>query len=623
LIGVAVGWAAIMAFKNPNAASDRANLIHAPVATSLTPNDNAEHRDFKQRLLAERAPDSTPKVSDDVAASHDKVEGSVPAIAVKPEMNSADSSSPAKVLDLPAVVGKAARKPDFVPLFNGKDLTGWNQDEKQRGNWRVVNHILTGGSGPAPSHLYTVRGDYKDFHLRVEARFNKGGRSGLYFRCPVGARLPENNPKWPEGYEATINNARIVRNSTGGIYPGVGNDVFITEFTTVSPERWFTLEVIVDGHAVATLVDGKSSGYHLDKKRLYSSGHIALQQYSPNTVIEFRKIEIKERSEGDQNDSKEIRRIQMGRVSRVAFSADGLDIVSGSFPNEHWRTSGGTHWFSGGAGAVRLLNTATGRTRKMMAGEGWPVTGLAVSSDGRFVASCPSVISHEPILIWDLKSGKHTHRLTIKDRVNKVTCTTLCFSSDGHRVLAGAIGGTVHSWDLDPEHELPTINLKAGPIRQEEFPAAVFTSDRRHLVTGRQNGLLEMWDVDDGNRLQTFSGRAEKVTCVACSVDERRILSGNSDGTVHLWDVASGKELRQMRSENWPVTCVALSPDSARALSADRYGLIQLWDLTNGKEVCRMEGHTMKANSVAFSPDGRRAVSGSDDRTVRLWQLPE
>ena len=133
------------------------------------------------------------------------------------------------------------RKAEFQPLFNGKDLTGWKTDPKQPGNWHVENGVLV-GSGPSISHLYTERDDFTDFHLRVEARFNKGGSSGVYFRCPFGPSLPADDPKWPDGFEATINNARIVRDSTGGLYPGVGNEVFITDFTHRCPSdsgsRW-------------------------------------------------------------------------------------------------------------------------------------------------------------------------------------------------------------------------------------------------------------------------------------------------------------------------------------------------------------------------------------------------
>ena len=82
---------------------------------------------------------------------------------------------------------------------------------------------------------------------------------------------------------------------------------------------------------LAVLVNGKSSAYKFARERLHPSGHIALQQYSPETVIEFRKIEIKELNRSDQKDPKEIRRFlgTTDRVTRVAFSPDGLGILSG------------------------------------------------------------------------------------------------------------------------------------------------------------------------------------------------------------------------------------------------------------------------------------------------------
>ena len=41
-------------------------------------------------------------------------------------------------------------------------------------------------------------------------------------------------------------------------------------------------------------VNGKTTADYTDDNRLFSSGHIALQQLDPSTVAEFRKIEIKE-----------------------------------------------------------------------------------------------------------------------------------------------------------------------------------------------------------------------------------------------------------------------------------------------------------------------------------------
>ena len=60
--------------------------------------------------------------------------------------------------------------------------------------------------------------------------------------------------------------------------------------------QWFTLEVIVEANHIVIKIDAITTADFTDEKRLFTSGHIALQQHTPDTVVEFRKIEIKESS---------------------------------------------------------------------------------------------------------------------------------------------------------------------------------------------------------------------------------------------------------------------------------------------------------------------------------------
>src|SRR5437879_2043773 len=68
----------------------------------------------------------------------------------------------------------------WVKLFNGKDLKGWKTHEKYPGKWTVKENILV--STGKVSHLYSERGDFKNFHVRAEVKINDKGNSGLYVR---------------------------------------------------------------------------------------------------------------------------------------------------------------------------------------------------------------------------------------------------------------------------------------------------------------------------------------------------------------------------------------------------------------------------------------------------------
>ncbi len=72
--------------------------------------------------------------------------------------------------------------PGFTPLFNGKDLDGWKTASKVPGKWSVEGGILA-GTGPPASSIMSPRADYKDFHLRADARISDGGAAALFFRA--------------------------------------------------------------------------------------------------------------------------------------------------------------------------------------------------------------------------------------------------------------------------------------------------------------------------------------------------------------------------------------------------------------------------------------------------------
>ncbi|HTU19359.1 MAG TPA: family 16 glycoside hydrolase, partial [Gemmataceae bacterium] len=188
-------------------------------------------------------------------------------------------------------------KKKWVSLFNGKNLDGWKTHPKQPGDWRVVKgangNVLT-GSGATAGYLYSERGDYKDFHLLVEARINDGGCGGIYVRAASNPHVAEDKAWNPTGYEAWINMTREDIDKTIRLY--VGDEGFVPSIheAPVPPNKWFRMEVIAQGDRIIVKVNDTTTADYQDKKRRFTSGHIALEQFGAATEIEFRKIEIKE-----------------------------------------------------------------------------------------------------------------------------------------------------------------------------------------------------------------------------------------------------------------------------------------------------------------------------------------
>ena len=75
-------------------------------------------------------------------------------------------------------------KGKWVNLFNGKDLTGWKSEAKHAGDWKAANGNII-GSAKGATALLTTRDDYKDFHLRLEARYQPGCECLVFTRAPA------------------------------------------------------------------------------------------------------------------------------------------------------------------------------------------------------------------------------------------------------------------------------------------------------------------------------------------------------------------------------------------------------------------------------------------------------
>ncbi len=178
--------------------------------------------------------------------------------------------------------GPVENRDRFLSLFNGKDKKGWKIHPSQPDNWRVENGILIGRAGLKNSHLYSEKGDYRDFHLRALVRINRGGNSGLDFRVPFGGA-------WGASYEAQIGGR------AGGQLTVCSRPVPRLTNLPLEDEEWLTFEVIADGKRLITLVEGTVVSDFVDEQPRHAEGHVALELTIDNrTVVEFRKIEIRE-----------------------------------------------------------------------------------------------------------------------------------------------------------------------------------------------------------------------------------------------------------------------------------------------------------------------------------------
>jgi WD40 repeat protein len=234
---------------------------------------------------------------------------------------------------------------------------------------------------------------------------------------------------------------------------------------------------------------------------------------------------------------------QMG----LAFSRDGRRLALGGMDGiaRAWEVETGDELAVGrghtlaeiglAACTVGLLGSPGGAGPLLAASALFPgrdptgaITALALSPDGRRLATVAGGISGVFGRIWDCETGQEVARFDVrKARINK-----LAFSPDGRR-LAGAAMGTedVRQWDATSGQELLPLR---GHRRYTSDLA--FTPDGRRLITVGADKTVRVWDPLTGNELLTLERHAAPVTAVVITSDGARVLTRDTGGTVLVWD---------------------------------------------------------------------------------------
>ncbi len=186
-----------------------------------------------------------------------------------------------EVRNFPQTPSKSGLLTSWQSLFNGRDLTGWRNNPDEAPHWTVENGMLVSrlpkGAAKTSSFLLTERSDYRDFHVRIEAKINEGGDSGFFFRFGEQgvASLQAQITAAPTGIGALLRHA----------------DTIVPSTAQVKPDTWFTLEVIVQGPQIVVLVDGQEIIRWNDPNEI-QGGPLALESGFPGTELWIRKVEV-------------------------------------------------------------------------------------------------------------------------------------------------------------------------------------------------------------------------------------------------------------------------------------------------------------------------------------------
>jgi hypothetical protein len=182
----------------------------------------------------------------------------------------------------------------WVPLFNGKDLSGWktNGDEK----WVVEDGAILGESTAEKYGYLTTEKTYSDFVLRLRFKCETDENSGVFLRSRITGVTPATGPDI-EGMQVEID----PRRHTGGLYESGGRQwVALPDAQgerAIKLHDWNELEIAAEGRHYVTRLNGVQIVDWSDPAPRFTTGVIGLQLHTGEGVkILFKDIYLRELS---------------------------------------------------------------------------------------------------------------------------------------------------------------------------------------------------------------------------------------------------------------------------------------------------------------------------------------
>lgn len=204
-----------------------------------------------------------------------------------------------------------ATSDDFVSLFNGTNLDGWDGDPAL---WKVVDGVIVGTcAGPgSPKHndfLIWRGGTVKDFELKVTMRVVGDNNSGIQYRSRP---LPEVGPWAIAGYQCDVHpaiqhNGMTYEEKGRGIFGLNGQSIVLDpegqrwlvgghEPVAADVAEWNEYTVIAKGNHLVHRINGELSSQLTDhdEEGRALKGLLAFQLHSGNAnTVEVKEVKLK------------------------------------------------------------------------------------------------------------------------------------------------------------------------------------------------------------------------------------------------------------------------------------------------------------------------------------------
>jgi WD40 repeat protein len=272
-------------------------------------------------------------------------------------------------------------------------------------------------------------------------------------------------------------------------------------------------------------------------------------------------------------------------------------------------------------GTLRLWDPATGLERmQIQAAASKPFHCVAIAPDGKtLVTGAQKGLDDILLQVWDAGTGKELRRFGKGRRLGKVpdVLYAIAFSADGKTVAACGSGDAIGLWDPDTGQSRGQLVAKGAGW----MSSLAFSPDGKQLVSGHALREAWIWDLATATELHKLK-HGGTVRAVAFTADGQMVATGAADDSARLWKADSGTEVVRCVGHNGQVLAVALSPDGKLLATAGLRGRgIRLWDIATGLPLVEFGGNEAFFTALAFAPDSKTLISAGSNCCLLVWDV--
>ena len=250
------------------------------------------------------------------------------------------------------------------------------------------------------------------------------------------------------------------------------------------------------------------------------------------------------------------------------------------------------------------------------------ISGVAFSPDRQHIA----INSSERVIrIWSVENK--SIMATLYGHTDQGTGIT--YSSDGTRIITGALDYKAIVWDMAKVSFSSTTKLD---ILLNDTIRSVDT-DGKLAIAGSQNGVITVWRVRGREIISALSSGSDWHVNIALGPDGKHAAVSMPNMTF-IWNIMDETAQIQLVADSSSVVArqadfmgglvaygIRFSPDGTRIATGETDEVVRVWDIRSQQIIASLKGHRGSIVSLAFTHEGKYLISGATDGTARVWNM--